>query len=123
MRFEGSKSNVLTYLQAADIFVLPSMLEGLSMSLIEAAAVGLPLLASDIPANRGVVRPGRNGLLFPAGDPEGLRAALGELLADAELRRSLGATARQLAERSYALESVAGAHIDLYERLATADLT
>ncbi len=117
VRFEGYKGDVLGYLQAADIVVLPSSLEGLSVSLLEAAAVGLPLLASNIPANRGIVNDGVNGLLFETGAIESLRAQMERLLTAPDLRQTFGAESRRVAENSYALDAVARAHRDLYHQV------
>lgn len=114
IRFEGYRTDVLRYLQAADIVVLPSSHEGLSVSLLEAAAVGLPLLVSDIEANREIVRNGINGLLFESGKIESLLAQMETLLRSPDLRQAFGAASHRAAKESYALEAVAQAHCDFY---------
>jgi glycosyltransferase involved in cell wall biosynthesis len=115
--FVGMTQEVPTYLQHADIFVLPSRAEGNSNALLEAMACGLPVVVSDIPANTAVVEHGRCGLTFRAGDPESLTQAVRQLLDQAELRAALGMAARQLVESQYRLQSVADSYISLYESL------
>lgn len=82
-------------LRSADIFVLPSLQEGLPLALLEAMASGLPVLATTVGGIPDVVRDGTNGLLVPAGDGPALRDALVRLLGDRALRLRLGETARQ----------------------------
>ena len=98
-------------LQHTDVFCLPSLIEGLPMALLEAMACGLPVVAADCSAGvRDAV--GAAGLLVDPDDPDALAQALGTLMADAELRARLGASARTAAER-YRLEPV----IDRWEWL------
>jgi glycosyltransferase involved in cell wall biosynthesis len=81
----------------AALFVLPSSLEGLPLTLLEAASYGLPLVASDIPPNREIVGiDGPGGRLFPSGDEAALTAALSATLGDLERARSC---ARVLGDR------------------------
>jgi glycosyltransferase involved in cell wall biosynthesis len=83
--------------QRADLFVFPSLAEGMPNALLEALASGLPLVASDIPGTRELVRPGVNGFLVPPGDPAALAAALAALLADPTRRAAMGQASRRLA--------------------------
>ena len=92
----GHRSDVVELLNAADIFVLPSHREGLPRSVIEAMAVGLPIVATDIPACRELVS-ADNGVLVPVGDPPALAEALAGLVGDAAKRRAFGERSRQLA--------------------------
>ena len=73
-------------LRRSDVYVSAALSDGTSASLLEALATGLVPVVSDVPANRGWVDPGRTGLLFPAGDPAALGAALARALDDGELR-------------------------------------
>lgn len=85
---------------AADVFVLPSLSDQWGMVLNEAAAAGLPLVASDAPgASYDLIEDGINGFRVPAGDPDAMRDALRALLADPELRRRAGAHSREVSER------------------------
>ena len=85
-------------LRQSDVFVLPSLQEGLPLSLLEAMACGLPVAVTAVGGIPGVVKDGENGLLVPAADPVALREALVRLLTDPALRRNLGAAARRTAE-------------------------
>lgn len=82
-------------LRAADVFALPSLREGLPLSLLEAMASGLPVVASPVGGIPTVIRDGANGLLVAAGDVAGLRDALVRLAGDPALRTRLGAAARR----------------------------
>jgi glycosyltransferase involved in cell wall biosynthesis len=78
----------------ADIFVLPSHLEGLSIALLEAMAHGIAVVATPVGAHGDVIRDGENGLLVPPGDIPALRGALHRVISDQALRRNLGRAAR-----------------------------
>jgi phosphatidylinositol alpha-mannosyltransferase len=87
------------YHAAADAFVAPALgQESFGIVLVEAMAAGLPLVASDIPGYREVVRPDVEGLLVPPNDPRGVAAALRRILADQELAHRLGHAGRARAE-------------------------
>jgi len=81
-------------LASVDMVVLPSYREGLPKTLIEAAACGLPLVTTDVPGCREVVRDGIDGLLVPVRDAEALAAAIARLQDDPVLARRLGVAAR-----------------------------
>jgi len=84
----------------ADLLVLPSEAEGFGLVLIEAMAAGVPVVATDAPGIRDVVRHEQNGLLVPVGDPEALAGAIVRLAEDADLRRRLTEQGlRDVAER------------------------
>jgi glycosyltransferase involved in cell wall biosynthesis len=74
------------YIRAADVFVLNSEYEGLSHTLLEVSALGLPIVCTGVCGNPEVVEDGVNGLLVPSRDDEALRAAIAKLLGDATLR-------------------------------------
>jgi glycosyltransferase involved in cell wall biosynthesis len=83
-------------------------------------ACGLPVVASDIPGNRDVVRHGYSGLLFTMNDPDALAACLLDLIHRPDLRRQLGAAARRTIEQSFSMDTVAGQYISLYRDLLAA---
>lgn len=85
-----SRQKVGEYIRAADLFLLNSGYEGLSHQIIEAMAIGTPVLVSDIAANRDVVTSGHNGLLLSYNDKEGWQKAIVAALADGGLRLKLG---------------------------------
>lgn len=86
-------------LHAADAFVLPSHNEGLSLSLLEAMASGLPSVATDVGGHAEVIRDESEGWLIPARDTDALTIALAQMMSDAAERRRRGANARRAAER------------------------
>jgi len=114
----GSFDNVDDVLAAADLFVLPSDSEGLSHALLEAMAVGLPVVATDIPGNAGVIRDGVEGLLFPPRDVAALAAAIAKILTEPQRPAEMGAAARRRVEECFSLDRMVDAHLALFERLA-----
>lgn len=90
----------------SDIVILPSYREGLPKSLIEACAVGRPLITTDVPGCRECVKPGYNGLLIPAKDSKSIAEAIETLINDPEARARFGKNSRALAERDFSIESV-----------------
>lgn len=84
--------------RTADVLVLPSKSEGMSLVLLEAMAMGLPVVATDLASNRAVIVDGENGLLVAPDDPGALRAALLEVVEDPDTYQRMSRTARKLAE-------------------------
>jgi glycosyltransferase involved in cell wall biosynthesis len=116
--FTGWVDNVPDYLGAADLFVLPSMTEGMSVALLEAMAVGLPVVASRVSGTIDVIQDNKNGLLFDSGDDQGLIRCLTSLMASKELRAELGREARRTVERHFSLDAFADRYLELYRSLA-----
>ncbi len=114
---ELPSAEVVDALAAADVFVLPSPLEGMSNALLEALASPLPCVAADIPGNRRVVEDGVSALLYPAGDLDALRTHLATLLGDADLRARLAAAGRRRIEETFSIDAVADAYLALYARM------
>jgi glycosyltransferase involved in cell wall biosynthesis len=101
----------------AHIAVLPSRREGLPKSLLEAAACGRPMVATDVPGCREIAIPNETGLLVPADDAEALAAAIEALARSPELRARFGRTARRLVEERFAADAIGRAATELYLRL------
>jgi glycosyltransferase involved in cell wall biosynthesis len=123
VRFLGSVSNehVFELSAVADIGVLSSHIEGLPMSLIEAMAVGLPVVATDVGGVSEVVDDGVTGLLVPPGDVEVLAGALERLIVDPETRRVMAAAARRQVEERFSLSRTVHEHERLYRGLTDID--
>jgi glycosyltransferase involved in cell wall biosynthesis len=101
------------FLEATDVFVFPSRLEGMPNSVLEAMAAALPVVAFDIPAHRQVLTP-ETGILYRT--TEELRQAVGRLTADDSLRRAMGGRARALVEQRFSLDAATRAYLALYEQ-------
>jgi glycosyltransferase involved in cell wall biosynthesis len=117
VRFVGHRDDVPSLLAAADLFVFPSLYEGFGGALIEAMALGLPIVASDVPAIREVVEEGRNSLLVPRGDPDALATGIAELLDQAERREAFGRWSRRRFEERFTLDRVVPPMVELYRSL------
>ena len=115
--FTGGVSNVHDYLQAADIFVLPTENEAFGISLIEAMACGLPVVSTAVGGVKDILQPGVNGLVVEPADFEQLFQALHTLLTDEALAGSLGSAALQAARERYGTAAVVGRFADLFTRV------
>jgi glycosyltransferase involved in cell wall biosynthesis len=113
----GERTDVVELLAGADVFVLSSRSEGLPLSILEAMAAGLPVVASAVGGIPELVVDGKTGFVVPPGDAKALAEALRTLVADAELRRRFGAEARRRAEEHFSVQTARRAHVELYERL------
>lgn len=100
----GHRSDVPEMLAASDLFVFPSLYEGLGGALIEALALELPVVATDLPALREVVRDGENALLVPPRDPSALSSAIVSLLGDPKKLSSFGVRSRELFDAEFRAE-------------------
>ncbi len=115
--FVGARDDVANELRRLDIFVLTSLNEGISNTILEAMAAGLPVVATDVGGNPELVVPGLTGALVPAAEPEALAAALRRYVLDAELRHRQGAAARRCAVELFAIDAMVGRYAELYESL------
>jgi glycosyltransferase involved in cell wall biosynthesis len=113
----GHRTDIRSVWAGAHVAVLASRGEGLPKSLLEAAAMGRPIVATDVPGTREIARPGGNALLVPPDDPEAFAEALGRLAADAGLRRRFGAASRRLVEAKHSEQAISEATAALYRRL------
>ena len=117
----GNRCDMPALLRTAHVVCLPSYREGLPKALIEAAACGRPIITTDVPGCRDVVRDGENGLLVPARDARGLADAIGKLANDAALRARMGARSREIAEREFSVTAVAEETLAVYAALLSID--
>lgn len=117
VRFAGATDNVRDYLQAADLFVLPSLSEGMPNALLQAMACGLPCVATNIGGARDMISDGSDGLLVEPGDAAALGGAIARLLTDGALAVALGTRARATAESRYARARVVPEYSALYREL------
>jgi glycosyltransferase involved in cell wall biosynthesis len=117
--FRGRQENVADELSGTDVFVLPSLSEGMSNVLLEAMSCGLPVVATGVGGALDMIRHGINGILVPPGDPAALSDALIELLGNESLALSLGKEARKTVEKRYMLAYTAERYQQLYKELST----
>jgi glycosyltransferase involved in cell wall biosynthesis len=111
------ENNVFKVYQEAYCLLLPSVGEGLSNVLLEAMAMELPVIGSQVSGTVEVLNHQKNGLLIPPGSPEALANAMGLVLANPDLASDLGRQARLKVEEHYSLDVVAQQYADLYNLL------
>lgn len=118
----GYRSDIETVLKGADIVVLPSYLEGLPKTLVDAAAAARPVVTTDVPGCRDAIVPGETGLLARPRDAVDLADKIRLLLEDARLRDRMGKAARLFAETTFDINSIVEQHLQLYwKAIASAD--
>lgn len=113
----GLRSDVTAVLAAADLFVLPSLAEGLPLALLEAMFAGCPIVASDVGEVAVALAHGEAGVLVEAGNPVALAAALDDLLSDLNRARELGARATRRAVAEYDISEMVRRYVDTYQAL------
>jgi glycosyltransferase involved in cell wall biosynthesis len=113
----GPFDSVDELLAAADLFVLPSYEEGMSLALLEAMAGGVPIVATDIPGNRELVRDAQEALLVPVRNAEALAAAISRIFSHPTLAGQLAQAARQRAQTHFSLPRCLREHQTLWESL------
>jgi glycosyltransferase involved in cell wall biosynthesis len=115
VRFVGYCADMPQLLRQAHIAVLPTTYpEGVPLFLLEAAACGLPLIATDVPGCRDIVRHGVNGLLVAPGSGDDLAGAIQRLASDESLRQTFGRASRAIAVQSFSEEKTIGEYFQLY---------
>jgi glycosyltransferase involved in cell wall biosynthesis len=117
----GFVDDIAGFWACAHIAVLPSRREGLPLTLLEAAACGRPLIATDVPGCREIARAGVNALLVPPDNAQALADAISRLAADQALRAEFGAASRVLVEREFSSARIGREVVDLYGRLLAED--
>jgi glycosyltransferase involved in cell wall biosynthesis len=118
VRFLGHRDDVPDLLAAADLFVFPSLYEGAAGSLLEAMAMGLPIVASRISAIENAVEEGRNALLVERMQSVPLGDAIVGLLDDPERARQFGCRSREIFEERFTIERCTSRMVEFYRRLA-----
>ena len=117
VRLLGHVADIGDVWKVAHIAVLPSRREGLPKSLLEAAAYGRPIVATDVPGNREIARQGVNALLVPVDDPSALADAIARLARDRDLRRIFGEAGRKFVEERFSADRIGKEIVSLYDRL------
>ncbi len=117
VEFAGRVDDAGPWLRQSDLFVLPSREEGMSIALLEAMALGVPLVASSIPGNRKLVIDRKHGRLAPPNDPAALASAILGQWAEFDRAIHMGRAARSRVRQSYSIAAVARSHLELFRRL------
>jgi glycosyltransferase involved in cell wall biosynthesis len=120
VRFLGERSDVSSLLGGARLFVLSSLGEGLSMTLLEAMASALPIVATAVGGNAEVVVHGETGLLVPPRSPQQLAAAMLELVRDPDKASQMGQAGRRRVEAEFDMQRVAARYESLYHEVLAA---
>ena len=118
IRLLGQRDDIPDLLAAADLFVFPSSEEGFGGTMVEAMALRLPVVASDIPPLREVTQEGRCAILVPPGDPQGLAQAILHVLFEPELANALGDRGERIFDDRFTIERCAPRMAALYEDTA-----
>jgi glycosyltransferase involved in cell wall biosynthesis len=117
VEFLGFRDDVAEVLSNADAFVLASRSEGLSCSVVEAMAAGLPCVVTAVGGNSELVADGETGFLVPSEDPTALAVKLTQLSSDRELSRALGAGGRKRVAEYFSLEATVRNYLEIYRAL------
>jgi glycosyltransferase involved in cell wall biosynthesis len=112
----GERQDVADVMRALSCFALPSRAEGISNTILEAMASGLPVVATRVGGNAELVSEGRTGHLVPPGDPAALATALAELMTEPRRSMTMGQQARDVAERQFSLQAMVARYQAVYDR-------
>jgi glycosyltransferase involved in cell wall biosynthesis len=115
--FLGTRPDVASILRTCQVLVRPSLLEGMPLTVLEAMACGLPVVATPVSGTAELVRQGKSGLLVPPADPASLSRAILLLMGDEPLRESQGRTGRRLVELGHSWDAVAARTSAVYREL------
>ena len=113
----GARADVPDVMRGLDCFVLPSLAEGISNTILEAMASGLPVLATEVGGNAELVVAGQTGEVVPAANIEALAASLIRMATDPDRAAAMGRAGREVATRRFSLPSMVAAYQGLYDRL------
>lgn len=121
VQFLGYRSDVPALFEASDIFVLPSLREGLSRSVMEAMTAGLPCVLSEIRGNVDLIEPNTGGFLCPARDPQAFAEALSRLARDDDLRQRMGAHNAECSAR-YDVRNICSLMDEIYQKTLSSEI-
>jgi glycosyltransferase involved in cell wall biosynthesis len=116
VHFLGLRQDIPRILALLDVFVLPSLSEGLSMAILEAMMAGKPVIATGVGGNPEIVLDGETGFLVPAKDSQALAASLIKLLKNPQMAIQFGENGRRRAERQFSLHTMVSAYQSLYDQ-------
>lgn len=117
VRFFGFRKDRISFLRGFDVFVLPSRLEGVPRCIMEAMAANVPVIASDIPGCRDLIRQDHTGLLFKQDDVDELCRTISNLITDDDLRSYLATNAKKMVENNWSASAMAERYYKLFNEL------
>ncbi len=113
----GARKDIAKIMQSLTVFVLPSQAEGISNTILEAMATGLPVIATDVGGNSELVENDRNGYLVPALDPETMSAAMFKMLDDLEKTRKMGQKSLEKVQEKFSIRAMVSQYIKVYDSI------
>jgi sugar transferase (PEP-CTERM/EpsH1 system associated) len=113
----GERGDIPEVMRTLDVFVLPSRAEGMSNTILEAMASGVPVIATDVGGNRELVRECVTGLIVPADDVAALAGALEDYVDNSTMARQHGDAGRRIVEQSFSLDRMVDSYLHVYDRL------
>ncbi len=117
----GERADIPDMMRGLDLFVLPSLREGISNTILEAMASGLPVVATRVGGNPELVEEGRTGMLVPPADPVAMAEAIRTYLADPEKRIRHGQAGRKRAEARFSMEAMVNGYLAVYDAVLNND--
>ncbi len=121
--FLGFRDDIPQVLSSFDVFVLPSIMEGHPIAILEAMAMAKPIVASDINGIREQIENRRTGLLVPPGDPQALAKAINQMLKDRNKARKMGIEARKRVDEMYDIKHQVALHEEVYKEIREREKT
>ncbi len=115
--FPGERTDIPALMQSMDLFVLPSLGEGISNTILEAMSCGLPVVATNVGGNVELVKQGVTGRLIEAGNPTVMAEAILNYYTDAQLVKDHGAAARQQIETNFSMDAMINAYLCVYDKV------
>ncbi|OGB73510.1 hypothetical protein A3K24_01495 [candidate division Kazan bacterium RIFCSPHIGHO2_01_FULL_44_14] len=119
INFTGSRTNINDYLYSSDIYVSPSLGEGLPLTLLEAGQAGLPVVATDVTGNNEVIRDGQSGLLVPPNNPEKLAQAIVNLYQQPLIAKRYASALQKEIQEEFGLQRMLDQTLELYHEVLT----
>ncbi|MFZ3136297.1 MAG: glycosyltransferase family 4 protein [Thermodesulfovibrionales bacterium] len=119
IKFSGPRSDIPEIMNILDMFVLPSLREGLPLVLLEAAAASLPIVATDVGGSKDIVKDGVNGLLVKSQDEQSLAKAIEYLIKNNDIKKTFGRYSFEVFKRSFAIEKMIYSYEAIYEHCLT----
>lgn len=114
VHFTGFRDDLPRWMGALDLLVHPALMEGMGISLLQASAAGVPIVASRVGGIPEAVRDGVSGILVPPNDAVALRTAMSELIADPNLRQQFGAAGRRIVAEEFSIDKMVEGNLSVY---------